>query len=208
MTRLAQLRLLVAASALAVACRAHDLPATTSAANEPRPAGVVFDPPEHRPPVQSRGVASQQLSVLAEPRPVWLAQRVVQQFFQAVVKEDLVALKRVLSPNAQQLTSRQQSQRALDHWTRRLQRAEYGDLTADLIYSPTRVRAYDSEQSPAVAGEKDAHLMLRPGELLVVVPLSPAVAGSSRFGKVIELALTEVAGEYTIRAIREDFEIP
>lgn len=181
----------------------------SSANSPPRPAGVVLTPRGAIPPVQPEGDAADSLITLAAPSPQALTLQLVRQFFVALVHEDETTLGRLFTADAIHVSgSNRQAQRALELWTRRMQRLDYTDLSPHLIYSPAAVRSIAAAQLEERANQGEKHLSLRPDEQLLIIPIASNLAGGSRFGPVIELALSESAGEYRIRAIREAFEIP
>jgi hypothetical protein len=166
-------------------------------------------PRRELPPVQTEGDAAESLITLVAPSPQALTLQLVRQFFVALVHEDETALARLLTADAIHISgSNRQAQRALDLWTRRMQRLDYSDLSPHLIYSPATVRSLSAAELEVRANQGETHLSLRPDEQLLMIPIASNLAGGSRFGPVIELALSENAGEYRIRAIREAFEIP
>jgi hypothetical protein len=97
--------------------------------------------------------------------------------------------------------------RALELWSRRLERLDYTSQFSSLIYSPPRVEISEARRSDESTPKVQA-LLLRPGEWLARVPISPALGNSKLFGKLIEVVISETAGQCKIRVLREDFELP
>jgi hypothetical protein len=128
-------------------------------------------------------------------------------FFAAVTREDLTALATVFTTDAEALVSRGSKARALEYWTRRFERLDYTAQFPGLIYSSANLtisNAEDLDDGSALVQP----LLLRPGEILVRVPISPALGNTKLFGKVMEVVLGRAADGYKIRVLREDFEFP
>lgn len=169
----------------------------------PRHAGVAFDPPAHLPDHPSTG----QWGALEQPIPRAKVIDVLDAFFAAIAREDLAALATLFTADAETLVSRGSKARALEYWTRRFQRLDYTTQFSGLIYSSANLtirEAADLDDGSA----KLQPLLLRPGELVVQVPISPALGNTKLFGKVIEVVLGSGADGYKIRVLREDFELP
>lgn len=179
-------------------------------ANAPRrPPGIALDPPTHVGKARSATNADAEVAVLVQPASRTPALTAVHDFLLAVVHKDLRALATLFTPDATQFSgSQRQTSRAIDHWRARVDHLDYSTLSPHLIYSPSAVSVMTERQLESRSSSVEAHLALRPGEILVMVPISTTASASGRFGKVIELALTQLAGDYRIRALREDFQLP
>jgi hypothetical protein len=174
-----------------------------------RPPAIALDPVTQVPPAVAGANSQQQTISLVEPPSRVTALACVQRFFSALVQEDLRLLQTAFTSDAIQIgNARRQNSGALSYWKRRLERLDYRDLSVHLIYAPQDVSVLTQEQAAHRNLSNDEHLAVRPGELLVSVPISPNLKAPPRFGALIEFALTPVTGEYKIRALREDFEIP
>jgi hypothetical protein len=132
---------------------------------------------------------------------------VLDDFFAAVTREDTAALSALFTSDAEAIVARGSKSRALEHWSRRLERLDYTTQRASLIYSPLEVDIREAKPSDD-ANPKSHALLLRPGEWMVRVPTSPALGNSKLFGKLLEVVLSETTGGYKIRVLREDFELP
>lgn len=185
-----------------VAC-AGSTAAVEALPTRPRPAGVAFDPPTHVPDHNVQG------GVTALEQPA-LRSRLIEaldRFFSAVAREDIAALSVQFTPDAEAIVARGSKARAIEYWTRRLERLDYTAQFSSLIYSPATVEILESRGLDQTSAKTQA-LLLRPGELLARVPIAPALGNSKLFGKLIEVVLSDAAGGYKIRVVREDFELP
>jgi hypothetical protein len=190
-------------AALLLACGTTAASAPVVAPARARPAAVAIDPATH---VPDRG-ATGHWGALEQPAPRAQLIDALNRFFTAVTREDLAALGVLFTSDAEAILARGSKARALEYWSRRLERLDYTTQFSSLIYSPSSVELSETKRgddsAPRVQG-----LLLRPGEWLARIPISPALGNSKLFGKLIEVVLSETRGEYKIRVLREDFELP
>lgn len=191
---------LLSSAVLACAGRAARVEAPPT---RPHPAGVAFDPPTHVPDHNQQG----RVTALEQPAPRSRLIEALDRFFSAVAREDTAALAAQFTPDAEAIAARGSKARAIEYWTRRLERLDYTAQFSSLIYSPAAVEILESRGLDDTSAKTQA-LLLRPGELLARVPISPALGNSKLFGKLMEVVLSDAAGEYKIRVVREDFELP
>jgi ketosteroid isomerase-like protein len=190
---------------LLIACAGSDH-APLATPERQRPAGISIDLPSHVPTVTA-GAGRQRVMSLAQPTPRARALALLNEYFTAVAREDVATLTSLFTIDAEMIVARGSKARPIDHWTRRAERLDYTTLFPQLIYSPATVdvRAADSGSDDSAASRS---LLLRPGELMARVPISPTLGNSKLFGKLIEVVLSDATGEYKIRVLREDFELP
>ncbi|HTM43801.1 MAG TPA: hypothetical protein VL137_02540 [Polyangiaceae bacterium] len=190
-------------------CHSDALPAAPGATSTIRPAAIVLDPASDLPRARAIASSGQQRITLIEPAARAAIFACVQRLFAAIVQEDLTALQGLLTADATQIgNTHRQNSRAFEYWKQRLEKLDYTDLSPRLIYTPQSITVLSEQQAAQREANNDDHLALRPGEILVSIPISSNVKAPRRFGTVIELALTPVGREYKIRALQEDFEAP
>ncbi|HEX2881187.1 MAG TPA: hypothetical protein VHO25_16765 [Polyangiaceae bacterium] len=188
---------------LLLACGTGGTPDPVAPPSRPRPAAVAIDPATHIPERNATG----HWGALEQPAPRALVIEVLDELFAAITREDLSALSALFTSDAEVIVARGSKARALEFWSRRLERLDYTSQFSSLIYSPARVVISEAKRSDAAAPKVQA-LLLRPGEWLARVPISPALGNSKLFGKLIEVVISETAGQCKIRVLREDFELP
>lgn len=141
--------------------------------------------------------------VLTPPVDAREARRTVELFLDAVVREDVTAVTRLLAPGAvQQLGTNGETRSAADYWQRRLARLDYGAVRGEALYRPEHVRVVRAN------GEGAPGPKLEPRELAITLPLVTTHAGKVRlFGPELTFVVSETEGGPTLSRIIEDFQV-
>lgn len=189
-----------------VASRTISSPVTDVELPDPprRPDGVVVEPAPAL-PVATERAPSNGVVVLREPLGDDAVVAVVRAMFRAFAHEDREALAALLTADAAPLGAGHVGARGalLDQWSARLRSMDYGLLEGLEVARLDRMerRTY----ADLAAGGGDRPSMMRPGDLLVRVPVATPRAGAEPlFGDVVVLLLRREGAAFKIAGEGEE----
>lgn len=199
----------------AAACQL-ERPATFATASAPasaprRPDGVAVDLQGAMPPASTRASTRAGLVALREPVDMSGAMQPVRHFFESVAREDSVAMRAVLTFDAQVFVPSgpgSAGMRVEDSWDRRFGKFDYRATGPEPVYRETSVETYRFADLDDAEGERpprpavmDAH------DVLIRVPIEIRRVGVDRlYGDEILFVVRRVEGAFRIRALIEDFQ--
>ncbi len=132
--------------------------------------------------------------------------RVVRDYVQAFEREDIDALRDLLTADATQLDARGHGSptNLIEFWRMRMRSYDYSKLAGTEVFRPERVErfAYDELEDH---GEVHRPAEMRPDDVLVRVPIeTPRLGGDRLFGDVVVLLLRREEGRFKIAGFTEE----
>ncbi len=168
-----------------------------------KPDGVFVDTPAAVPSAADRATAAGHVA-LREPIREGATNQVVRAFFAAFEREDIGELQEMLAPGAAVLApGRPGSPRLLDNWRTRLRNFEYQKLVGLDYAKVDRAERYEFEElgqrgAPPRPGD------MRPGDVLVRVPMNMPRTGETLFGDVMVFLFRRTEGQLKIAGVGEE----
>jgi hypothetical protein len=203
-------RVLACLAPLAIgACAAPRPPVTAVSIPEAprRPDGVVVEPAPAL-PVATEHATARGVVALREPLGDEAVAQVVRAFFRAFEREDLDALRNLVTEDAMPMAALRGSRSSLlELWGQRMKTLDYGRLAGSEV---ARVDAMERWSYAALEGSATAPTLerpaeMRPGDLLVRVPIAtPRVGSEQLFGDVVTLLLRRDGRGYKIAGFAEE----
>jgi hypothetical protein len=197
------------------ACAAHGTGASFATASslpeEPRrPDGVVVEPSAELPAPSETQPTDRALVSLRAPLPDRAALRLVASFFRATVTENLDALADLVTVDATAPSKTGGTQSLVDVWRARSRQLHYQPLAGDLLYQESDVELYRyADLDIPLAGRPTRPAVMAPGDELLRVPMRVVQSATERlYGSELVFILRPVRGQYRIRQILEDFQLP
>jgi hypothetical protein len=201
--------------ASAISCHI-DRPATFATASAlpsgpRRPDGVAVDLQGSMPPASTRAATQDGLVALREPVDMTGALQPVRQFFESVSREDGVAMRGLLTFDAQSFMPSgpgSSGMRVEDAWDRRFSKFDYKATGPEPVYRETSVETYRYKDLDEAEGDRPQRpMVMDPQDVLIRVPIEIRRVGVDRvFGDEILFVVRRVEGAFRIRALVEDFQ--
>jgi hypothetical protein len=169
-----------------------------------RPDAVVIEPLPAMPAASSKAEASGVVA-LREPPSADAVGELVRELVDAWQRESLEGLVALLTADAGPIESRARGRGPLvEAWRQRLRAHEYRRIAGLKLVRPDRIERWTWEELGAPGAAASRPPDLRPGELLVRVPLETThLGGEKLFEDVIVLALRREEGRYRIAGYGE-----
>lgn len=170
--RLLSLGLLLAGCSGADSALRFETASEPAADERRRPAGVALDPESRLPEPAARGDTAQLLVVLQPPADPNAAQAVVKAFFDAVIREDLAELEKLVDDDASLALDRQGSKRrARATWRTRLAQLDYDRLPARELYRESEVEIYKKDDFDRLTNRALPQAELGDDDIVLRVPM-------------------------------------
>ncbi len=187
----------------ACACGGRALETATELPQSPRhPDGVALEPPPALPPATDRANAAGVVA-LREPLADKDVEDVVRAYVRGFEREDIEALRALLSPDAAPLGRVGGRQQLVDLWMMKMKSFEYQKLAGTEVvrYSQIERYTYEALGNP---GAPPRPAEMRPGDLYVRVPIASSRIGTEFFGDVIVLLLRREEGRLKIAGQQDE----
>lgn len=182
---------------------AHSLPDRSASSTTP-----VIDRPTAYPQAQTS--RTDDLVLLTPPIAPADALRVVRLLFDAIVTEDVKAIAKLITNDAEHQVDAGNSTVLLEEWQRRFGNEDYTrfDLTELYVESEVKVFRYDDlKDGKNSENGKCKHLcaqVMRPSDLLVIVSIrQPSFSNTRVFGDIVILVLHGEEGGSRIKVMQE-----
>lgn len=163
------------------------------------------------PPAVPEADASATVVLLEAPRARRAVAHVISAFFDAVRRESIQDLERLLSDDATLSMGAGSSPEGVSKvWAARFKRLDYGYRGPYSPYRTDELGIYTADEQRQLRGVRHFDLTLDSAEMLAVVPTRDRTrqAGPRHFGRKLEFALAPTADGLRIRRIYEDFRLP
>jgi hypothetical protein len=204
---LASVAALASLAILPSACGAPDAPLKTQAAEVTsaarRPDGIVIDLPHALPPAADRADA-RGVVALREPLPKDAMVAVVRAYADGFLKEDLEALRALLSSDAAYITPSTTpggGGNIVDQWQTRLRNYDYSHLAGAEIFRADKIEIKTYEES---RDSRPANM--HQDDVFVIVPIQTSHVGTDAFfPERVSMVLRREKGHYVIVGLDESF---
>jgi len=200
----------MASALLGAHCGASPLATTVEAPSAPRhPDGVLLEPPPATPDAREHAPARGAVA-LREPAGDEEIVAVVRDYLAGFQKEDIEALREMLTSDATQLDAHGKGSPGslVEFWRMRMRSYDYTKLADAELFRPERVERYEFSELGG-QGERARPSEMRSGDLLVRVPIqTPRLQGDRLFGDVLVLMLRRDEGRLRIAGWTEEEGIP
>lgn len=176
-----------------------------------KPDGVAVDLEGALPPPAARADTDAALVALREPVAPDAALEVVREFFQAVRRTDMPALRLTISPEATAAPIGAAAGPPADaQWDRRLRKFDYRTLGGSTLFLDSAVEIYRYGDLDNLVGDRPARpSLMAPTDVLIRVPIATTRIGVDRvFGDEMLFVVRRVDRAFRIQAIFEDFQVP
>lgn len=178
--------------------------------SEPRrPPAVAVDPEPEVPEPSPDGEADRALLVLTPPVDLSAAYQVIQQFFEAVLREDIARLEELLEADASlELDPQGGKRRASALWRSRLSQIEYDRVPSQELYRESQIESYRKADVERLAARTRAELSLESDDVVLRVPLLVTKLDKVRiFGDEILFVLRPSGRSFKIAEMVEPFQL-
>lgn len=177
-----------------------------------QPDAIAVDLPSSPPPTRDATSAEQGIVALRSPLGVTAARDTVGAFFRAVVHEDMTELSSIVRSGATVEDARAgaarshstQEREALSWWRERFRKHEFEALSAHLVYRPSEIETYRTDQLEALPvrvrhSPQSGPDALQPSDIILRVPIITHSVSSERLlGDELFFWLRRVEDRYVI----------
>ncbi len=200
---------------LAVACATSPAAAPTATASASASAevkrlapGVAVDPRAALPAAAPRANSDQGLLVLSAPPDPETARATVRSFFDAVLREAVDEIDRLVGPDAWVETGSQR-QPVRGFWRARFAQLDYAVLAHDVVYRDSELETFRPADLARMGEGQPTFIDAKPGDLVVRAKIRVSWAGRARLlGDELVFLLRPEADHFLITEIAEDFRLP